>query len=322
MKRLPSQRLILMAVLAVLPIAALSQDYPAKPIRYIVTSPPGSLVDILGRMMAQPLGERLGQPVVVENRSGATTQIGIEQVARSPADGYTLLLGSSEMTMLPVLKKNFPYDAQRDLTAVAMYASSWTVFAVNPKLPVNSLQELVVYAKAHPGAVRFGSNGVGGTLHLAVEMLRSKTGIELTHIPYKGGGQAAVDTVAGQIEMASLGLASAVQYRNQLRLLAQAGPMRHPTLSDVPATPELGMPDVIMETWFGIMAPAGTPQAIVTRLTRGMEPIVQQQAFKEKLFGMGCAASWKSPAAFSSFIAEESRKWARIIPAVGIPQED
>ena len=302
--------------------AAQTQDYPTKPIHLIVTSPPGSLVDILGRMMAQPLGDRLGQPVVVENRAGATTQIGIEQVARAPADGYTLLLGSVEMTMLPALKKHFPYDPLRDLTPVAMYASSWTVFAVNPKFPAKTLPELVAYAKAHPGAVRYGSNGVGGALHLPVEMLRMKTGIQLTHVPYKGGGQIAVDAVSGQIEMASLGIASAVQFHDRLRLLAQTGPIRHPAIADVPTTAELSMPEVRMETWFGVMAPANTPQTVVARLTRAMEPIVQQESFKQKLFSMGCAAAWKPPAAFASFIADETKKWARLIPAFGIPQED
>ena len=316
------ERLCVVVALAILAPAVPAQDYPTRPIRLIVTTPPGGLVDILGRMFAQPLGERLGQSVIVENRTGATTLIGVEGVVRAPADGYTLLIGTSEMTMLPALKKRNPYDPLKDLTPVALVANSWTVFAVNPKVPAQTLSELIGYARAHPGAIRYGTNGIGSSLHIVVEMLRMKTGVELVHVPYKGGAQAALDGISGQIEMVSMGIASTRGRREQLRVLAQTGPTRHPMLADVPTTAELGMPEVSMNTWFGVLAPANTPPSVVARLAREIEPVTQNADFKEKLFGIGCDVSWMPPAAFASYIGEETRKWARIVPAVGIAPED
>jgi len=320
----PRDRCAILFFVAAMTAAASTpaQHYPTRPIHLIATTPPGGLVDVLGRMLAQALGERLGQSVVVENKTGATTQIGIEAVVRAPADGYTLLLGTSEMTMLPALAKRYPYDPLRDLTPVALVANSWTVFAVNPKLPVNTLPELIDYAKAHPATVHYGTNGVGGSLHIAVEMLRVETGIDLVHVPYKGGGQAITDVVSGQIEMASLGLGTVVSRRGQVRVLAQTGPMRHPLLPDVPATAELGLPEVRMETWFGVMAPGHTPEPVIARLARDIQPILEQEAFKKKLLGIGCETAWMPPAAFARYIGEEKKKWARIIPAIGIVPED
>jgi tripartite-type tricarboxylate transporter receptor subunit TctC len=298
------------------------QEYPSKPIRLIATTPPGGLVDVLARMYAQALGERLGQAVIVENRTGATTLIGIEAVARAPADGYTLLLGTSEMTMLPSLKKNYPYDPVRDFAPVALIASSWTVFAVNPKVPAQTLPELIAYAKTHPGAIHYGTNGVGGVLHIAVELLRMKTGVDMVHVPYKGGGQAITDVVSGQIEMGSLGLASVLSRRGQVRVLAQTGSVRHPLLADVPTTAELGLPSVKMETWFGLLAPTHSPATAIARLARETRPILEQNAFKQKLFGIGCDSAWMPPEVFAVFLAEEEKKWATILPAIGIAPED
>ncbi len=301
---------------------ARGEDYPSKPVRLIVTTPPGGLVDILGRIFAQGLSARLGQNVVVENKTGATTQIGLDVVAHAPPDGYALLIGTAEMTMLPVLKKDYPYNPQKDFTPVALFASSWTVFAINPKLPIQTLPDLVSYAKAHPGTIHYGTNGVGGTLHLAVELLRLKTGIDLVHVPYRGGAQAATDAAAGQIEMVSMGLASTRSSQGMLRFLAQTGPSRHPMLPDVPTTAELGMPDVRMETWFGILGPPNLPAAVVQRLAGAMEPLLQDQGLRDKFASIGCAPTWKPPAAFATFIADESKRWAQVIPAVGIKPEE
>ena len=302
-------------------VPAHSEDYPSKPVRLIVTTPPGGLVDILGRIFAQGLGARLGQNVVVENKTGATTQIGLDVVAHAPPDGYVLLIGTAEMTMLPALKKDYPYNAQKDFTPVALFASSWTVFAINPKLPIQTLPDLVTYAKAHPGAIHYGTNGIGGTLHLAVALLEMKTGITLTHVPYRGGAQAATDAAAGQIEMVSMGLASTRSSQGMLRFLAQTGPSRHPMLPDVPTTAEFGMPEVRMETWFGILGPANLPPAIVQRLAGAMDPLLQDPALKEKFSSIGCATAWMPPPAFAKFIADESRRWAQVIPAAGIKPE-
>jgi len=301
---------------------ARADDYPSKPVKLIVTTPPGGLVDILGRLLAQALGPRLGQTVIVENRSGATTQLGAEVVVHAPPDGYTLLIGTSELTMLPALKRHVPYDLLRDFTPVALVASSWTVFAINPKLPPRTLPEFIAYAKAHPGQIHYGSNGVGGSLHIAVELLQMQAGVKLVHIPYRGGAQAAADAMAGQIEMVSMGLASTRGTEGRLRFLAQTGPNRHPMLPDVPTTAELGLPDVRMETWFGVIGPRGLPQPVVAALAGAIEPVLRDDGFRKKLFDIGCQTAWKSPHDFATFIGEESRKWAKIIPAIGLAPED
>src|SRR5262249_11578899 len=197
---------------------------------------------------------------------------------------------------------------------------SWTVFAVNPKVPANTLNELIAYSKANPGKVRYGSGGVGGALHIAVEMLRLKTGADLVHVPYRGGGQAASDAVSGQIEMVSLGLASArLGEGGALRVLAQTGPHRHPMFADVPTTAELGLPDVRMDTWFGLIAPPNTPEAIVARLVRESDAVASQPSFREKLFKIGCDVAWVPPKEFSDFMLADTRKWERLIPEMGIP---
>jgi tripartite-type tricarboxylate transporter receptor subunit TctC len=251
------------------------------------------------------------------------TQVGSDALNRAPADGYTLMIGTSELTMLPFLKKGYRYDPLKDFTPIALVATSWTVFAVNPAVPANTLAEFIAYAKANPGRVRYGSGGVGGSLHIAVEMLKLKTGADLVHVPYRGGSQAAADAISGQIEMVSMGLASArVAEGGKLRILAQTGPSRHPMFADVPTTGEFGLPDVRMDTWFGLIAPPNTPEPVVSQLARAIETGLQQQSFREKLFRIGCEAVWKSPADFAAFIAADGDKWSKLIPAMGISLAD
>jgi len=223
------------------PGVARPQDYPSRPIRLIITTPAGSLVDILGRLYAQDLAERLGQPIVIDNRPGAMTQIGADALNRATPDGYTLMIGTSELTMLPFLKKNYRYDPAKDFTPIALLVTSWTVFAIHPKVPANTLAELIAYSNANPGKVRYGSGGVGGSLHIAVEMLRYKTGADFVHVPYRGGGQAASDAV------------------------------------------------------------------------------VNQPAFREKLFKIGCDVAWMPPTEFGAFMHGDTKKWEKLIPAMGIP---
>jgi len=322
---MPNRRalsVILLAGFALLftSVIARTDDYPSRPIRLIITTPAGSLVDVLGRLYAQDLSERLGQPIVIDNRPGAMTQIGSDSLNRATPDGYTLMIGTSEATMLPALKKNYRYDPVKDFTPVALLVTSWTVFAINPKVPANTLAELVAYSKANPGKVRYGSGGVGGALHIAVEMLRYRTGADLVHVPYRGGGQAASDAVAGQIEMVSLGLASArVAEGGALRVLAQTGPRRHPMFADVPTTAELGLPNVRMETWFGLIGPPSMPDQVVARLVRDSDAVVNQPAFREKLFKIGCDVAWMPPKEFSAFMQDDTRKWEKLILAMGIP---
>jgi tripartite-type tricarboxylate transporter receptor subunit TctC len=302
------------------PLAANAQDYPSRPVKLLIHTPPGSLVDVLGRLVGQELGERLGQSLIIDNRVGGATMIAVEQLKNSPADGYTLMINTSEATMLPFLKMSYRTDPIKDFTPIALVATSWTVFAVNPKVPANTLPELVAYSKSHPGGVRYGSGGTGGVLHIAVEMLKLKSGGNFVHVPYRGGAQAATDAISGQIEMVSMGLASTrVAEGGQLKIVAQTGPSRHPMLPDVPITAEGGQPDVRMDTWFGLVGPPGMPKEIVARLSKELAVIAKQPAFQDKLSKLGLAVDFKLDAEFILFMADDTKKWRELIPAMGIP---
>jgi tripartite-type tricarboxylate transporter receptor subunit TctC len=302
------------------PRAATAQDYPSRPIKLLIHTPPGSLVDVLGRIVGQELGDRLGQSLIIDNRTGGATMIAVEQLVRSPADGYTLMINTSEATMLPFLKKSYRTDPIKDFTPIALIVTSWTVFAVNPKVPANTLPELIAFSKSNPGGVRYGSGGTGGVLHIAVEMLKLKSGGNFVHVPYRGGAQAATDAISGQIEMVSMGLASTrVAEGGQLKILAQAGPSRHPMLPNVPTTAEVGLPDVRMDTWFGLVGPPGMPKEIVARINKELAAIAKQPAFAEKLSKLGLAVDYKPDADFISFMANDTKKWRELIPAMGIP---
>jgi tripartite-type tricarboxylate transporter receptor subunit TctC len=316
--------LLALVTLVVLgPCTGLAQEYPSRPIRLLIHTPAGSLVDVLGRIVARELGDRLGQSVVIENKPGAATMIAVEQLNRAPADGYTLMINTSEATMLPFLKRSYHYDPIKDFTPIALVVRSWTVFAVNPQVPAKTLPELVSYSKTHPGGVRYGSGGTGGALHIAVEMLKLKTGGTFVHVPYRGGAQAATDAISGQIEMVSMGLASTrVAEGGKLRILAQAGPSRHPMLMDVPTTAEVGLPEVRMDTWFGLVGPPGMPKEIVERINRELTVIATQAAFREKLSKLGMIVDFKPGADFNAFMAQETKRWQELIPAMGIPLVD
>ena len=313
--------LSLAAALSAFPAAAAAQDYPSRPIKLLIHTPAGSLVDVLGRLVGQELGDRLGQSLIIDNRVGGATIIAVEQLKNSPPDGYTLMINTSEATMLPFLKKSYRTDPIKDFTPIALVVTSWTVFAINPKVPANTLQELVAYSKSHP--VRYGSGGTGGVLHIAGEMLKLKSGGNFVHVPYRGGAQAATDAISGQIEMVSMGLASTrVAESGQLKILAQAGPSRHPMLPEVPTTAEAGMPEVRMDTWFGLVGPPGMPKEIVARINRELAAIVKEPAFQDKLAKLGLAVDYRPDAAFISFMADDTKKWRELIPAMGIPQVD
>jgi tripartite-type tricarboxylate transporter receptor subunit TctC len=313
--------LLLAAALSAFPAAAVAQDYPTRPIKLLIHTPAGSLVDVLGRLVGQELSDRLGQSLIIDNRVGGATIIAVEQLKNSPPDGYTLMINTSEATMLPFLKKSYRTDPIKDFTPIALVVTSWTVFAINPKVPANTLPELVAYSKSHP--VRYGSGGTGGALHIAGEMLKLKSGGNFVHVPYRGGAQAATDAISGQIEMVSMGLASTrVADSGQLKILAQAGPSRHPMLPEVPTTAEAGLPDVRMDTWFGLVGPPGMPREVVTRINRELAAIVKEPAFQDKLAKLGLAVDYKPDAAFISFMADDTKKWRELIPAMGIPQVD
>src|SRR6478672_149383 len=315
--------LLLATALSAFPVAAAAQDYPSRPIKLLIHTPAGSLVEVLGRLVGQELGDRLGQSVIIDNRVDGATIIAVEQLKNSPPDGYTLMINTSEATMLPFLKKSYRTDPIKDFTPIALVVTSWTVFAVNPKVPANTLPELIAFSKSNPGGVRYGSGGTGGVLHIAVEMLKLKSGGNFVHVPYRGGAQAATDAISGQIEMVSMGLASTrVAESGQLKILAQAGPSRHPMLPDVPTTGEAGYPEVQMNTWFGLAGPPDMPKEVVARLDKELAAVMADQAFRDKLAKLGMAVDFKPAAGFVAYLADDSRRWQELIPAMGIPQVD
>jgi tripartite-type tricarboxylate transporter receptor subunit TctC len=225
--------------------------------------------------------------------------------------------------MLPFIKKSYRYDPIKYFTPIALIVTSWTVFAVNPKVPAHTLPELIAYSKSHPGGVRYGSGGVGGALHVAVEMLKLATAGNFVHVPYRGGAQAATDAISGQIEMVSMGLASTrVAEGGKVRILAQTGPRRHPMLPDVPTTAELGLPDVRMETWFGLVGPPNMPREIVARINRELAVIAKANAFQDKLTKVGLAVDYRPGSEFEAYLAAESKKWQQLLPALAIPVAD
>jgi tripartite-type tricarboxylate transporter receptor subunit TctC len=309
-----------------MPVYAGAQNYPTSTVHLIVPYPPGGTTDIVARLLAQKLGERLGQPVIVDNRSGASSEIGTDAGAKARPDGYTLLFGPADgLSILPILKRRTPYDPTKDFTPIARVATSPFVYAVSPQLGVSTLAEFITYAKAHPGQVRFGSPGVGSIADLSVALLEAEAGIKLLHVPYSGGSPAAqVDLMGGRIDLVSpgpLGVASLVQ-GGQIRLLAQTGPTRHPLVPDVPTTAEVGWPKVQVVSWFGFLGPAGLPPAIVAIVGKGLDAVMQDAAVQDQLVKIGANVAPQSPAEFAKFIADENQKWRAVITEAGIPIQD
>ena len=305
------------------PLTATAQDYPSRPIKLLIHTPPGSLVDVLGRLVGQELGDRLGQSLIIDNRTGGATMIAVEQLNHSPPDGYTLMINTSEATMLPFLKKSYRSDPIKDFTPIALVVTSWTVFAVNPKVPANTLPELVAYSKSNPGGVATARGGTGGVLHIAVEMLKLKSGGNFVHVPYRGGAQAATDAISGQIEMVSMGLASTrVAENGQLKILAQTGPK--------PASDAAGRAD------HGRSRTAGRAHGHLVRPRRParhaegdrrahqqeLAVIVKQPAFAGQAVQARPCGGLQAGRRIHQIHGDDTKKWRELIPAMGIPQVD
>ena len=269
--------------------AAAAQSYPTHPVRMIVPYAAGGASDVTARIVAAGLSERLKQQIVVENRTGAGGAIGAEVAAKAAPDGYTLLLGSaSEIVMLPVVAR-IPYDPVRDFAPVAMVSDIALVLAVHPSLAAQSVQELIALARSKPGAINYGSAGIGATSHLAMAMFNAMTGTQMVHVPYKGSVPATADLVAGHLQVGTPTLPAALPYvkGGQLRVLAVTSARRWPTLPDVPTLAESGVPGYEMTLWTGLMAPAGTPQDIVTQLHRETVEVLAMPQVKEAIGRQG-----------------------------------
>ena len=299
--------------------AAQAADYPDKPVKIIVPYPPGGTNDIVVRLVGKKLGEQLGQPIIVENKAGASGNIGAESVARAPADGYTLLLVTTGHAIHPSLYKNLRYDITKDLMGVSRLSSGPMLVMVNPKLGINNIQDLIARAKAEPGAMFFSSAGNGSSTHLTTELLASKAGIKLTHVPFNGSAPAMSDVMAGNTQVVLDLMFSALPQvqSGRLKAIAITGTARSPLLPDVPTVAESGVAGFDAEVWNGLMVPANTPQPIVDRLNAELKKVLADPDIKTRLDAQGFPASWSTPAEFDKQIASEIKRWAPVVQASG-----
>jgi tripartite-type tricarboxylate transporter receptor subunit TctC len=297
--------------------------YPDKPIRLVVPFAPGGSNDIMARIIAQKFSASFGQQVIVDNRGGASGIIGTDIVAKAASDGYTLLMMSLTLAVNPSLYKKLPYDTEKDLAPVSLVASAPLILVVHPSLPVKSLKDFIAHAKPNPGKFNFGSGGPGTTPHLAGEMLKSMAGLQMTHIPYKGGGPALADLVGGQLQLMLENIPSTLPFvkSGKLRVLALSGLKRSALVPDVPTLDEAGLKGYEIVGWNGLFLPAGTQTAIVTRLHAETVKALALPDIKERLSGMGAEGVGSSPKEFSAFMKAEIKKWAQVVRDAGLRAE-
>ena len=295
---------MIVALLTAMAAPALAQTYPTRPITIVVGYPPGASSDLLARTVGDPLSATLGQPVVVDNRSGAGGNVGAAYVARAPADGYTLMVGTDAMLTSNIyLYKNTPFDPVKDFAPITNAGANIICLAVSTRLPVNSVAELIAYARANPGKLSFGSSGTASPHHLAGELLRQKAGIDILHVPYKGGGAAVNDLLGGHIPMAFLSMSAAIPAlaTGKIRILAVVERTRYAAMPDLPTIGET-VPGFEMSSWLGFFAPAGTPSEIITRLNAAIVKILVDPAIKEKFAAVGFAVIGSTPDALAETV--------------------
>ncbi len=311
------------AVLATTALGAHAQDWPSKPIRFIVPYPPGGGTDVIARIVQEPLSRALGQQIVIENRGGAGGAVGTEAAAKSTPDGYTFLFTLSSHTINPLLYK-LSFDVEKDFLSVSTVASLPQLIAANPASPFRTMQDIVSQAKAQPGKVAFASVGAGTPSHIAGELLNLRAGIKLLHIPYKGGGPATTDVLGGQVPLLFVSIPAAMGFvkSGKLRPIAVTTLKRSGAAPDVPTVAEaLGIPDYEVDSWYAIFAPARTPANMVSRLQQEVAKVVRIPEVKQKLLEQGADAVGNSPADLDQVVKAELKKWAALIQQAGIKLE-
>ena len=310
-------RLAVFLLCAFLSVSSEAQDkYPQKTIKIVVPFAPGGSTDIFARLVGEKLAQSLGQPVIIENRAGASGNIGADAVAKSPADGYTLLMATTGvMAINNALFKNMPYDAAKDFEPVVFIASITNVLSVPNDLPAKNVAELVALARKEPGKLSFASSGAGSSTHLSAELFKSMAGVDVVHIPFKGSGQALIDVVAGRVSMIFDNMPSALPHikGGKLRALGVTGSKRSGALPEVPTIAEAGVPGYESLSWSGFAAPAGTPRDIVQRLNRESVAILAAAEMKQKLAEQGADAIGGPPEAFAAHIRAEREKWGKLV---------
>jgi tripartite-type tricarboxylate transporter receptor subunit TctC len=314
------------ALLAVLPTLGSAQgaaNYPDRPIKLIVPYPPGGSTDPVARILATDIGPRIGQPIVVDNRPGAAGSIGTEAVARAAPDGYTILLHTSVVATDPTLKKNATYDVKRDLAPVTLAVTGPYLVVVNPSLPVKNIAELIAYAKANPGKLFYGSAGTGSSGHLIGELFKQAAGIEMTHVPYKGGGPSITGLMGNEVQLLfdTLGGSRALAESGRLRAIAVTSPQRSPVMPNVPTVSESGLKGFEAVYWLGIFAPAKTPQPIVDKLYREIKTSLDDPAIKAKLLEQGNVAQALPPAEFAKVLDADIGRYKTVIETAKITLE-
>ncbi|MGH8642299.1 MAG: tripartite tricarboxylate transporter substrate binding protein [Burkholderiales bacterium] len=296
------------------------QPYPAKPIRVIVAFAPGGIADFAARSVSQKLSESFGVPVVVENRPGAGGITGAEAVAKSPPDGYTLLVTSISHTINPSVRKNLPFDAVRDFTPVTLITDAPNFLVVHPSLPAKTVKELVALARARPGQITYASSGAGTSTHLSGELFKTLARVDIVHVPYKGGGPAVIDLAGGHVEMMFSTLPSVLQQvrAGKLRGLAVTGARRFPSAPEFPTMIEAGIAGFEVSGWSGLFAPAGAPREAVGRLAAEIRKILQAPELKERFFVQGAEPVGNAPDEFAAFVSAEIAKWKKVVAASGM----
>jgi tripartite-type tricarboxylate transporter receptor subunit TctC len=313
----------LFAAFLLLAFAAQAQTYPTKPIRLVVTYPPGGGADVMARLISPKLGEFLGQPVVVENKPGATGQIAADFVAKSAPDGYTLMLDASSYVVNPSLFAKIPYDPLKVFAPITQLARFPNMVVVSPGFPANSVNELIAMAKAKPGSISFASSGNGSAQHLAAELFRLQAAVSIVHVPYRGGGQAMTDVMAGQIPLFFANMASGLPHvkSGRLKALASTGSHRSPNMPDLPTVAESGLPGYEAYEWNAVFAPAGTPPAIINRLYEDIAKVLAHGEVRERIAQLGGEIVASSPQDTDKYLRAQMTKWAKVVKDANVKVE-
>jgi tripartite-type tricarboxylate transporter receptor subunit TctC len=312
-----------LAIMAACTTSALAQGWPNRPIRMVVPYTPGGYTDLMARLVSEKMSAALGQPIVIENKPGANAVIGTDRVAKAAPDGYTFGTVIAAHAVNATLNPKLPYDTMKDLTYVSLMSVAPLILIAHPSVPANNMKELIALAKAKPGQLNFASSGIGSAAHLTMEMLKSREGINLQHIPYKGTAGALQDTVGGQINVMFdiVGPLMSQVRSGYAKAIAVTAKERIPAAADVPTMTEQGVPDFISGTWAGIIAPAGTPKEIVDRLSAEAKKALADPALQAKLVDQGIVAVGSTPEEYRVFVAEEITRWRKVITDAGIKLE-
>jgi len=319
MKKWLSAALVCLSGVSIAGLAQ-AQSWPTKPIKFIVPYPPGGGTDVIARIVQEPLAKELGQQVIIDNRGGAGGSIGSALAAQSPSDGYTVLFTLSSHTINPAIYSKLPFDTEKDFSSVVTVASLPQILVANPNFPAKTVKEVIEMAKAKPGSISYASVGNGSPGHLAGAMMATDAGVEMTHIPYRGGGPAVTDVIAGQVPLLWVSIPAAAQFvkSGKLKALAVSTVKRSAVFPDVPTMVESGFKGFEVDSWYAMFVPAKTPQAIIDRLNKATVNVLAQPEVKEKLLGQGAEAVGDSPAQLSGVVKKEIAKWKQVVKSANI----